>query len=201
MIKRTFDIVMSSIGILMFSPVLIIIGVIIKFTSKGPVFFLQTRVGKNNKDFTIIKFRTMHINADKLGLLSFGDNDSRITSVGRLLRKFRLDELPQFYNILMGHMSFVGPRPEVRKYVNFYNEHQKSVLNFKPGVTDFACITYIDIEDKILNANKNDPDSIYINNIMPKKIEANLSYFTKANFFSDMKIIFLTISKTFNFNR
>ena len=192
---------MSLIGILVSSPVMIIIGFIIRINSKGPVFFLQKRVGKNNTDFTIIKFRTMYINTHKLGLLSFGDSDPRITSAGKMLRKFRLDELPQFFNILKGEMSFVGPRPEVRKYVEYYTEAQKKVLNFKPGVTDYACLMFIDIEDKILNANKADSDSIYINEIMPKKIEANLNYFTQADFFSDMKIIFYTLAKTFNFKR
>ncbi len=201
MTKRLFDVIMSSLGILITLPILFIIGIVIKLTSKGPVLYMQKRVGKNNLDFTIIKFRTMNVNADKLGLLSFGDNDPRITSVGGVLRKFRLDELPQFFNILKGEMSFVGPRPEVRKYVDFYNEQQRKVLNFKPGVTDFACIKFIDIEDKILHANKKDSDRIYIEEIMPQKIAANLSYFTRANFFSDLKIIFFTIAKTFNFKR
>ena len=192
---------MSSIGIIILSPIMLIIGIIIKCTSKGPVFFLQTRVGKNNKNFIIIKFRTMNVNADKLGLLSFGDKDVRITSVGKALRKFRLDELPQFYNILKGEMSFVGPRPEVPKFVLHYDTEQKKVLNYKPGVTDFACLQYIDIEDKILHSNLNDADSIYINEIMPKKIEANLNYFANANFFTDLKIIFKTIAKTFNYKR
>lgn len=192
---------MSLAGIIISSPILIIIGFIIKVSSKGPVFFLQKRVGKNNTDFTIIKFRTMHVNADKLGLLSYGDNDPRITTVGKILRKFRLDELPQFFNILTGEMSFVGPRPEVRKYVDHYNSEQLKILNYKPGVTDCACIEFIDIEDKMLNENRDDLDNIYINRIMPQKINVNLNYFAKADFFSDIRIILLTLFKTFKSNR
>jgi lipopolysaccharide/colanic/teichoic acid biosynthesis glycosyltransferase len=199
--KRLFDIVMSFVGALIALPFLLVIALLVKLTSKGPVFYLQTRVGLHGKDFKIIKFRTMYVDSDKQGLLSLGDKDPRITALGHILRKFRLDEMPQFFNILKGEMSFVGPRPEVRKYVDYYTEAQKEVLNFKPGVTDYACLIFLDVEDKILNDNRNNVDEIYIQKIMPEKVAKNLEYFRTADFFSDLRIILLTIKKTFNIKR
>lgn len=199
--KRLFDIVMSLFGIIVTLPFMLLIGLLIKLTSKGPVFYRQTRVGLHGKDFKIIKFRTMYVDADKLGLLSLGYKDPRITSLGHVLRKFRLDELPQFFNILKGEMSFVGPRPEVRKYVDYYSEEQRQILNYKPGVTDYACLIFLDIEDQILNDNKNNADEIYIREIMPEKVAKNLGYFRSANFFTDLRIILLTLKKTFNIKR
>jgi lipopolysaccharide/colanic/teichoic acid biosynthesis glycosyltransferase len=199
--KRLFDIVMSFVGALIALPFLLVIALLVKLTSKGPVFYLQTRVGLHGKDFKIIKFRTMYVDSDKQGLLSLGDKDPRITTLGHMLRKFRLDEIPQFFNILKGEMSFVGPRPEVRKYVDYYTEAQKEVLNFKPGATDYACLIFLDVEDKILNDNRNNVDEVYIQKIMPEKVAKNLEYFRTADFFSDLRIILLTIKKTFNIKR
>jgi len=199
--KRLFDIIMSFIGAIIVLPFLLIIGLLVKLSSKGPVFYLQTRVGLHGKDFKIIKFRTMYVDADKQGLLSLGDKDPRITPIGHILRKFRLDEMPQFFNILKGEMSFVGPRPEVRKYVNHLTEEQKQILNYKPGVTDYACLIFLDVEDKMLASSGGNVDEVYIQKILPEKVARNLEYFRSATFFSDIKIILLTIKRTFNVKR
>jgi len=159
-------------------------------TSKGPVIYKQVRVGKNNKDFKIFKFRTMVVNADKLGLLSVGDRDPRITQIGYYLRKFKLDELPQLANVLIGDMSFVGPRPEVRKYVNFYNQEQMQVFKVRPGITDLASIEFRN-ESELLS-NQEDPDSYYINVIMPKKLQINLHYLKERTLFKDIGVILKT---------
>ncbi len=201
MLKRLFDITMSIAGILLTSPIILVIYIAIKLTSNGPGFFIQERVGLYGKPFKIIKFRTMHKDADKLGLLSMGDSDKRITKLGKKLRKFRLDELPQFFNILTGSMSFVGPRPEVSRFVDCYTSQQRNILNFRPGVTDYACLIYLDLEDKILNKNSSNADEIYIKEIMPAKIEANLAYFSRADLISDIGIIMQTIGKTFKRGR
>ncbi|MEO8761855.1 MAG: sugar transferase, partial [Bacteroidia bacterium] len=149
MLKRTFDIACSLIGIIILLPVFIIISLLIVFDSRGGIFYLQIRVGKNNEDFSLLKFRTMQTDADKKGLLTVGNRDSRVTRVGYFLRKNKLDELPQLFNVLFGSMSLVGPRPEVRKYVSLYNHEQKKVLNVKPGITDYASIEYAN-ENEIL---------------------------------------------------
>ncbi len=159
-------------------------------TSKGPIIYKQVRVGKNNKDFKIFKFRTMHVNADKLGLLSVGDRDPRITQIGYYLRKFKLNELPQLTNVLRGDMSFVGPRPEVRKYVNFYNQEQMQVFKVRPGITDLASIEFRN-ESELLS-NQEDPDSYYINVIMPKKLQINLDYLKERTLFKDIGVILKT---------
>ena len=142
MIKRIFDIVFSISGLILLSPVLIVIAILIRFDSKGPVLYKQTRVGRNNKDFKLLKFRTMNPDSDSKGLLTVGGRDPRITKTGYYLRKFKLDEFPQLINVLYGEMSFVGPRPEVRKYVDLYTEDQKKVLDVSPGITDVASIKY-----------------------------------------------------------
>jgi lipopolysaccharide/colanic/teichoic acid biosynthesis glycosyltransferase len=191
-VKRLFDIVFSLFGILILSPIFIILSVIIKFTSKGGIFYRQSRVGQNNIDFWVLKFRSMYVNADKSGLLTVGDNDKRITPIGKIIRKYKLDELPQLINVLFGSMSLVGPRPEVRKYVDLYTIDQQKVLLLKPGITDMASIKYKD-ENAILERHQ-DPEKAYINIIMPDKIHINLNSFNESQtVFGSVKIIFLTI--------
>ena len=196
MIKRGIDILFSLIGLICLFPFFIFISFFIYITSKGGVFFVQLRVGKNNKDFKLYKFRTMFLNSDSKGLLTVGNNDKRITKLGYYLRKNKLDELPQLINVLNGTMSLVGPRPEVRKYVNLYNSEQKSILDVKPGITDFASILYFN-ENEIL-ANSVNPEQTYINEIMPIKLELNKQYINEMSLLTDLKIIFKTFIKLIN---
>lgn len=192
-VKRVFDFTASLIGCIILTPVFIIIAILIKLDSKGPVFFKQKRVGKNGKEFEILKYRTMIVDAEKLGKQITVGKDPRITKVGYTLRKYKLDELPQLFNVLKGDMSLVGPRPEVPKYVNIYNESERKVLNVKPGITDFASIEYSD-ENAILGTVEN-PEEYYINTIMKHKLQLNLKYINKNNIFLDIKIIFKTLLK------
>lgn len=196
MIKRGIDILFSLIGLICLFPFFIFISFFIFITSKGGVFFVQLRVGKNNKDFKLYKFRTMFLNSDNKGLLTVGNNDKRITKLGYYLRKNKLDEFPQLINVLNGTMSLVGPRPEVRKYVNLYNSEQKSILDVKPGITDFASLMYYN-ENEIL-ANSVNPEQTYINEIMPIKLELNKQYINEMSLFTDLKIIFKTFIKLIN---
>jgi lipopolysaccharide/colanic/teichoic acid biosynthesis glycosyltransferase len=196
MIKRGIDILFSLIGLICLFPFFIFISFFIFITSKGGVFFVQLRVGKNNKDFKLYKFRTMFLNSDNKGLLTVGNNDKRITKLGYYLRKNKLDELPQLINVLNGTMSLVGPRPEVRKYVNLYNSEQKSILDVKPGITDLASIMYYN-ENEIL-ANSVNPEQTYINEIMPIKLELNKQYINEMSLLTDLKIIFKTFMKLIN---
>ena len=196
MIKRGIDILFSLIGLICLFPFFIFISFFIFITSKGGVFFVQLRVGKNNKDFKLYKFRTMFLNSDNKGLLTVGNNDKRITKLGYYLRKNKLDELPQLINVLNGTMSLVGPRPEVRRYVNLYNSEQKSILEVKPGITDFASLMYYN-ENEIL-ANSVNPEQTYINEIMPIKLELNKQYINEMSLFTDLKIIFKTFIKLIN---
>lgn len=189
--KRGFDFITSTIGFLLISPILLIIAVLIKITSKGPILFKQKRVGKNALVFNILKFRTMVVDAEKVGRQITVGNDSRITKVGIFLRKYKLDELPQLINVIKGDMSLVGPRPEVPKYVELYNENQKRVLEVRPGITDYASIEYRD-ENSILG-NVENPEEYYINIIMPHKIDLNMKYIENNNVFIDIAIIFKTI--------
>ncbi|WP_421381821.1 sugar transferase [Bacillus salacetis] len=191
LIKRAFDSVVSCIGLLVLSPLFIIISVIIKFDSKGPILFKQIRIGKGGKEFKIYKFRTMVTNAEKKGMQITVGKDSRITKVGHFLRKVKLDELPQLINVLFGDMSFVGPRPEVPRYVARYNKYQRNILKIRPGITDIASIEYRD-ENNILSKS-NDPEREYINNIMPHKIELNVKYLDRLSVIYDLKIILSTI--------
>lgn len=193
MLKRIFDIILSLTAIIMLLPVIIIIAILIAFDSTGGVFFKQIRVGKNNKDFGLLKFRTMVTDASKSGLLTVGGRDPRITKVGYYLRKYKLDELPQMFNVLNGSMSIIGPRPEVRKYVDMYNEEQLKVLSVQPGISDYASIQYIN-ENDIL-AKSNNPEQTYIDEIMPAKLELNLKYIKEKGLITDIKIILLTIYK------
>ena len=188
--KRLFDITWSIIGLVILFPLFIAIAILIKKDTKGPVFFRQVRVGKREKDFKIFKFRSMSVDSENKGLLTVGNNDNRVTSVGFYLRKYKIDELPQLINVLLGEMSFVGPRPEVRKYVNLYTEDQKKVLQVRPGITDMASIVYRN-ENEILSQQKN-PEEYYINVIIKEKIDINLNYIKNRNFFKDILVIFKT---------
>lgn len=189
--KRLFDITASFFGILILSPLLIFIGLWVGLSSKGGIFYKQIRVGKNNKDFKLYKFRSMRVNSDKQGLLTVGSKDSRITKAGYFIRKYKIDELPQLINVLKGDMSFVGPRPEVRRYVDLYSEEQMKVLSVRPGITDPASIKYRN-ENDILSSASN-PEEYYIQHIMPDKLKINIDYINTRTFVKDIKIIFQTI--------
>jgi len=189
-LKRLFDLFFSLIGMIFLIPIFIIIALLIKIDSKGSIFYKQVRVGKNLHPFKIYKFRTMKDDSDKKGLLSLGKNDSRITKIGHALRKYKLDELPQLINVLKGEMSFVGPRPEVKKYVDLYSEKQKEVLEVKPGITDKASLEYFE-EEQLLGVSKN-PEKTYIEVIMPRKIEINKKYLSKRTLLTDIALIFKT---------
>lgn len=191
--KRIFDIFCSFFGLLFLFPILVALSFWIGLSSKGGVFYFQKRVGKNGVDFNLFKFRTMYTDSDKKGLLTVGMNDSRITKAGIFLRKYKLDELPQLINVLIGDMSLVGPRPEVRKYVDLYTDEQKKVLQVQPGITDYASIEYFD-ENRILGESKN-PEETYIQVIMPHKLQLNLKYIAAPGLISDLKIIFATLLK------
>jgi len=193
LLKRFFDIVCSLTGIIVLMPFFGIIGVFIIFNSGFPVFYLQMRVGRNNRDFKLFKFRTMYTNSDKRGLLTVGGRDLRITGIGYYLRKYKIDELPQLFNVLIGNMSLVGPRPEVRKYVNLYDPEQLLVLSVKPGITDFASLEFIN-ENELLYQSA-DPEQTYIYKIMPEKLALNKKYIEQKSFLTDLKIIFSTLKK------
>ncbi len=191
--KRAFDIAASMFGIICLLWLFVIVSIAIKTTSKGPVIFKQERVGLNGKIFKIWKFRSMVTNAEKKGLQITSKEDCRITGVGKFIRKYKIDELAQLFNVLFGQMSFVGPRPEVPKYVALYNDEQKKVLTVKPGITDLASIEYCN-ENDLLDSS-NDPESTYINTIMPAKLELNLAYIEKAGFWYDIGLIFKTFAR------
>jgi lipopolysaccharide/colanic/teichoic acid biosynthesis glycosyltransferase len=193
---RLFDIMFSFIGLLILLPFFILIIIAIKLSSAGPAFFVQQRVGKNNVNFNLIKFRTMKINADKQGLLTVGGRDPRITGVGYFLRRYKLDELPQLFNVLLGDMSLVGPRPEVRKYVDLYTNEQKKVLNVRPGITDNASLEYFN-ENELL-AKASDPEQTYIKEIMPAKLNLNMKFINDPGIGSYFGIIFRTLGKVFS---
>ena len=188
--KRLFDIVASGCGLLVLSPVLIFVAVWIKLDSKGPVFYRQVRVGKGNKDFRIFKFRSMRIGADKGSLVTIGGRDPRVTRSGYFIRKFKLDELPQLINVFVGDMSLVGPRPEVRHYVNYWTPEQMKVLSVQPGITDPASIKFRN-ENELMEMAA-DPEDYYINVIMQEKIKLYLQYVENASFWYDIKLIFQT---------
>lgn len=192
-IKRIFDIVCSGLGLIILSPFLLFVAIRIKMGSDGPVFFKQIRVGEKGREFKILKFRTMVVDAEKLGRQITVGNDSRITKIGAFLRKYKIDELPQLINVFKGDMSLVGPRPEVPRYVNMYTEEQRRVLDVKPGITDLASIRYRD-ENELLGQAEN-PDEFYINTIMPDKLALNMEYINKSNVFLDIYIILQTILK------
>lgn len=192
-IKRIFDFTVSLIGVIILSPIFVIVSVSIKLDSKGNILFLQRRVGQYGKEFNIYKFRTMVTNAEKLGTQITIGKDNRITRVGAFLRKFKIDELPQLFNVLKGDMSLVGPRPEVPKYVNLYTEEQRKVLQVRPGITDIASLRYKD-ENDILGSVDN-PEEYYVNVIMKDKLKLNIEYIEKSNIFLDIYLIIKTIVK------
>lgn len=194
-LKRIFDIIASSILLIVLSPIMLILSIMIKIDSKGPVFYRQERVTQYNRTFRIFKFRTMVQNADKIGSLVTIGEDPRITKVGNKIRRSRLDEIPQLINVFIGDMSFVGTRPEVRKYVEEYTDEMKATLLMKAGVTSTASIKYKD-EDEIINTylNKGEKiDDIYVKRVLPEKMKWNLEYIKKFNIFEDIKLCFKTI--------
>ncbi len=194
MLIRLFDFLFSLGGLIIFSPLLIIISIIILVDSSGAVIFRQWRVGKHNTDFKLFKFRTMKLNADKMGLITVGSRDPRVTKVGFFLRKYKLDELPQLVNVLLGQMSLVGPRPEVRHYADQYTPAlQMIVLSVKPGITDFASIEYSN-ENELLSQVK-DPEHFYINVVLPAKIKLNLIFIENPTFANYLRIILRTVGK------
>jgi lipopolysaccharide/colanic/teichoic acid biosynthesis glycosyltransferase len=194
MIKRIFDFISSFFFLFLFFPFFILLSILIKIDSKGPIFFTQIRVGKNNKDFLLLKFRTMKVAQENSSLITIG-NDNRITNIGNILRKYKLDELPQLINILKGEMSVVGPRPEVRKYVDMYSSSQLEVLSVKPGLTDPSSIKFSN-ESELLGTAAN-PEKYYTETLMPLKIEISLNYVRTQTFVGDLRIIFQTFSKIF----
>ena len=189
--KRLFDILASGLGLLVLSPLFLVLAIWIKFDSEGPVFYRQVRVGRNNKDFKIFKFRSMRINADKGSLVTIGD-DPRITRSGRFIRKMKMDELPQLINVLIGDMSLVGPRPEVRHYVDYWTPQQMSVLAVRPGITDPASIKFRNENE--LMGKADDPERYYINTIMQEKLNLYLKYVSHHSLFGDIGLIFKTIA-------
>jgi lipopolysaccharide/colanic/teichoic acid biosynthesis glycosyltransferase len=193
MLKRGFDVVSSLTGIILLFPFLLILWICIRLESSGGGFYRQVRVGKNGIDFRLWKFRTMQTGADKKGLLTIGGRDSRVTRIGYYLRKYKLDELPQLINVLVGDMSIVGPRPEVRKYVELYSQDQRKVLSVKPGITDYASIEYSN-ENELLAKSEN-PEKTYIEEVLPAKLNLNQKYLIEQGFFTDLKIILHTIGK------
>ncbi|MBI3502703.1 MAG: sugar transferase [Bacteroidetes bacterium] len=196
MLKRTFDFFSSLFALIIFSPFLLITALLIKLHDRGSVFYMAPRVGLNGKLFTMYKFRSMVVNADKLGPSSTTKTDSRLTPIGKFLRKYKLDELPQLLNVFIGEMSIVGPRPEVKYFTDMFNEKEKAILSVKPGITDFASVWNSD-EAAILEGS-DDADKTYMEKIRPHKINLQLKYIREQNFFTDMKIIFLTIKTIFS---
>lgn len=188
--KRIFDIVASGIGLILLSPLFVILAIWIKCDSIGPVFYKQVRVGRNNMDFQLFKFRSMRVGSDKKGLITVGGHDPRITRSGYYIRKYKLDEFPQLINVFKGDMSLVGSRPEVRKYVDMYTEEQMHVLDVRPGITDLASIRYRN-ENELLER-VNDPDKYYVEVIMPDKLRINLEYVARHSFTFDIRLIFQT---------
>lgn len=193
MIKRGFDFIFAVLGLVILLPILIIIAILIKLDSKGPILFIQERVGQHNIAFNIYKFRTMYVKSQKKGLLTIGDNDTRVTKIGYFLRKYKIDEFPQLINIIKGDMSFVGPRPELRYYVNFYKPDDMVIFKLKPGITGLASLKYRN-EVELLKKAK-DPETYFIETIIPDKLKYNKMYLHKRNLLLDLKLIISTIFK------
>ncbi len=187
---RLCDIVFSAIGLLLLSPLFLIVYILIRCESKGGGFYCQQRVGKDGRMFGLYKFRSMRTGSDQKGLITVGGHDSRITRMGYFIRKYKIDELPQLWNVLKGDMSLVGPRPEVKKYVDLYTAEQRRVLSVRPGITDYASIEYVD-ENEILGK-ADDPDRVYVEEIMPAKIRLNMRFIENRNLKEYFKIIGLT---------
>ncbi|MCX6281826.1 MAG: sugar transferase [Bacteroidetes bacterium] len=190
---RFFDILFSVCGLVLCLPLFIVIAMGISLDSRGGVFYYQLRVGRNNKDFRLLKFRSMRTNSDKKIGLTIGSRDSRITRVGFYLRRLKLDELPQLFNVLTGEMSLVGPRPEIRKYVDLYTSEQKRVLSVKPGITDYASLEYIN-ENEILGKSAH-PEKVYIESIMPAKIDLNMRFINDPSLANYFRVLALTLKK------
>lgn len=189
--KRLFDLFASGLGLVVLCPLFILIPIWIKLDSIGPVYYKQKRVGKANKDFVLYKFRSMSVGSERKCLITIGERDPRVTKSGYFIRKYKLDEIPQLINILIGDMSLVGPRPEVRKYVELYDSEQLKVLSVLPGITDPASIFYRN-ENELIGIAE-DPEKYYIEVIMPEKLKCSLDYIKNQNFFSDIKLIFKTV--------
>lgn len=188
--KRGFDLLAALLGLAMLAPLLLVIALAIKLGDGGPVFYRQVRVGRHGRDFRIWKFRTMRQNADRIGPAITAKGDPRITPVGRWLRASKLDELPQLFNVVMGEMSFVGPRPEVRRYVSLYTAEQQRVLELRPGITDLASIEFRD--EETLLAQSPDPERFYVEHCLPRKVELNLSYARRAGLAADIGVLIQT---------
>ena len=197
--KRTFDILVAAIGLVLFAPLFLLIAILIKLDSKGPVFFRQVRIGRNFRAFEIYKFRTMVQKASQLGTPITYGHDSRITRAGRLLRKAKLDELPQLINVLKGDMSFVGPRPEVPQYVELFRRDYMEILTVRPGITDLASLKYRD-EASLLGEAVN-PEEEYVNHVLPDKIEMAKDYLQRSSFVFDLSVIVKTIFRVFEYKR
>ncbi len=191
--KRVFDIVASGVGLIVLSPLFLVLAIWIKLDSRGPVFYRQVRVGRGNKDFCLFKFRSMRPGSDKLGLITVGGHDPRVTHSGYYIRKYKLDEFPQLINVFIGDMSLVGPRPEVRKYVDMYTPEQMRVLDVRPGITSLASIRYRNENDILAAAS--DPDRAYIEQVMPDKLAIDLEYVAHATLWTDIKLIFSTFKE------
>jgi lipopolysaccharide/colanic/teichoic acid biosynthesis glycosyltransferase len=192
-VKRIFDLTFSLLGLIICSPIFIMVPIFIKLDSKGPVFFRQERVGKNFKSFKIYKFRTMRYDPEEKGPIITVGGDRRVTEVGKFLRQYKVDELPQLFNVLKGEMSFVGPRPEVREYVQLFKKDYKKLLRIRPGITDPASIKYSD-EERVLSSSENWEEE-YKKRILPEKIDLSLQYVEQHNIMTDLKIILKTLLK------
>lgn len=197
--KLLFDFIFSLIGMIILLPLFVVVGLLIKLDSRGPVFYRGVRVGRFGKPFKIYKFRTMVQNAEKLGGSSTPDDDPRLTQVGKFLRKYKLDEAPQLLNVLKGEMSFVGPRPQVPEDVALYTEKEKALLSVRPGITDYASIRFHN-EGEILKGSP-DPGKTYVEKIRPEKINLGLQYVQTHSLWVDIKIIFLTFKTLFQVSR
>ena len=195
MLKRTFDFLASLFGLLLLSPLILCIAVWVKCDSKGPIFYRQVRVGKDGREFKLLKFRSMRMGADRAGLLTLGDRDPRVTRSGFWLRKTKLDELPQLFNVLVGDMSLVGPRPEVPKYVALYTPEQREILSVRPGITDAASVEMRNEAE--LMAQQADPEAYYVNVQIPMKIKLAKEYIAQQSFLSDLQLIVRTIGVMF----
>jgi lipopolysaccharide/colanic/teichoic acid biosynthesis glycosyltransferase len=193
MLKRLFDILFSLLGLVLLLPIFLIISIIILIDDGLPIFYKQTRIGKNFQPFKLLKFRSMFQNKTSDSLITIGNRDERITKSGYFIRKYKIDELPQLMNVLIGNMSIVGPRPEVKKYVDLYDAQQQQILSIKPGITDYASIVYSN-ENELL-AKSQEPEKTYIQEVLPHKLSLNLKYLNEQSFMTDIKIIFNTIKK------
>ena len=193
MLKRLFDLLLSSVGLILLSPVILVLAFLIKLHDRGPVFYRGERVGRGGTIFRIYKFRSMVVNAEKTGVSSTTKEDPRVTPIGRFLRKTKLDELPQLLNVFSGQMSIVGPRPEVKKFTDLYDDKEKVLLELRPGITDYASLW--DINEAEVLAGSSDPDKDYMEKIRPEKIRLQLKYWRERSLWTDIKIVLLTIRK------